>query len=58
MGAYLWGLAAKTAKNGQKLRNGFVKRGGIFGPHQIFFTFLDSEFNLDLDFAIKHDLIL
>ena len=58
MGADLWGLAAKTAKNGQKLRNGFVKRGEILGPHQIFLTFLDSEFNVDFDFAIKHDLIL
>ena len=34
------------------------KRGGIFCCPPKFLCVLDAEFNVDYDFAIKHDLIL
>ena len=38
--------------------NGTEKRGECVVATQKIYTFLDSEFNVDYDFAIKHDLIL
>ncbi len=34
------------------------KRGEFFIAHQFFLCVLDAKFNVDYDFAIKHDLIL
>ena len=52
-------VAAKIGcKRGKKLGHGPGKRGPKNLPPKIFTTFLDSLFNVDYDFAIKHDLLL
>ena len=50
----LWAFTVCTKKGGT-----IPKKGGeIFGFPPIFLCVLDAEFNVDYDFAIKHDLIL
>ena len=52
-------VAAKIGcKRGEKLGHGLGKRGPKTLPPKIFATFLDSLFNVNYDFAIKHDLLL
>ena len=45
-------------KIGPKLGNGDKKRGQKICPPKILLPLLDSKFNVDYDFAIKHDLDL
>ena len=52
-------VAAKIGcKMGQNLTNGPVKRGQKIMPPKISVTFFNSNFYVDYDFAIKHDLLL
>ena len=47
MGAYFWGLAAKTAENGQILRNDSIEKGRNSWSLPYFQTFGEIWFNVD-----------
>ena len=51
-------LTGYRRKNAQKVGNNSVKKGAKFLLPTIFLCSLDSEFNVDFDFAIKSDLII
>ena len=48
----------RLGKIDQQWTNGSVKRGEICCFPPKFLCVLDAKFNVDYDFAIKHDLIL
>ena len=57
MGAFLRAFRDKINKHGQFLGGRLEFRGQIFAPQKFSAPLLDSKFNVDYDFAIKHDPI-